>query len=152
LKTGHSLKNHRRYSPGAIWIARSLIALVLFWNLLAAFQFMLHPQHYVPSFQVEGVPGQTAIIGVGILFVMWQVPYAFALYHPIKFRISLWQALIMQTIGVLGESILLTTIPSEYQTLRGSILRFILFDAAGLLLLIGALLLAQHQIHHEVHN
>jgi hypothetical protein len=51
----------------------------------------------------------------------------------------------MQTIGVLGESILLTTIPSEYQTLRGSILRFILFDAAGLVLLIGACILSSYR-------
>jgi hypothetical protein len=135
-----------------IWVARSLIGVVLFWNLLAAFQFMFNPQRYISSFQVEGLPGQTAIIGFGILFLMWQVPYIFAFIHPIRFKNSLWQALIMQTIGVLGESILRFTIPNEYKLLRGSILRFIIFDSIGVLLLIGARLLARHQIHHEVHN
>jgi hypothetical protein len=66
---------------------------------------------HTPLFQVESVPGQTAIIGYGILLLMWLVPYIFAFIHPIKSKISLWQALIMQTIGVLGESVLQTTIP-----------------------------------------
>ena len=98
------------------------------------------------SFQVEGIPGQTAVIGFGILFLMWQVPYVFALLHPVKHKTSLWQALIMQTIGVIAESILLTTIPPDYLLLRSSILRFIIFDGAGVLILIGALFLTMHLV------
>lgn len=135
-----------------IWVARSLIGIVLFWNLLAAFQFIINPQRYIESFQVEGIPGQTAIIGFGILFLMWQVPYIFAFIHPIRFKNSLWQALIMQTIGVLGESVLLTTIPGSYHILRDSILRFILFDGAGFLILIFALLIVHHQSNWKSRN
>jgi len=125
--------------------ARLLIAIVLFLNLQASFLFMLTPDAFVPAFQLEGVPGRTAVVGYGILFLMWQVPYVFALLHPVKFRVSLWQALIMQLIGTVGESILLATIPGEYELLRGSIQRFIMFDAAGAVLLLGAILLIWQQ-------
>jgi hypothetical protein len=139
----------RQNNPRQVWVARLLIAVPLFWNLQAAFKFMLNPQLFISSFQLEAVPGRAAIAGYGILFLMWQVPYFFALLHPVQFKISLWQALIMQTIGVVLESILLTTIPLEYALLRGSILRFIIFDAAGVVILLGALLLIKgQQFHH----
>jgi hypothetical protein len=132
-------------NPWQVWAARLLIAVVLFWNLQAAILFMLSPETFVSAFQLEGVPGRTAVAGYGILFLMWQVPYVFALLHPVRFKISLWQALIMQVIGAVAESLLLLTIPWEYQLLRGSILRFMLFDAAGVLLLLGAILLVRQQ-------
>jgi hypothetical protein len=47
----------------------------------------------------------------------------------------------MQFIGVLGESLILVSIPLGYSVLHTSILRFITFDAAGVILLIGAVLL-----------
>jgi len=133
-------------APWRVWAARTLIAIVLFWNLQAAFQFMLRPQQFISSFQLEGIPGQTAVIGYGILFLMWQVPYVFALLHPVKYKTSLWQALIMQIIGVIAESILLATIPGDYLLLQSSILRFIIFDSAGFLILIGALFLVRHLV------
>jgi hypothetical protein len=132
-------------NPRPIWIARLLIAIVLFWNLQAAVQFITNPATFAPSFQLEGVPGRAAVSGYGILFLMWQVPYVFALLHPVRFRISLWQALIMQAIGVTGETILLFTIPGEYQLLRGSIIRFTIFDGAGILFLLGAVWLIRYQ-------
>ena len=83
--------------------------------------------------------------GYGILFLMWQVPYIFALLHPARFCVSLLQALIMQAIGLIGESILLSTIPANFQLLRGSILRFIIFDGAGVLILLTAVWVIWHQ-------
>lgn len=134
-----------RTNPRPVWVARLLVAIVLFWNLQAAVQFMFNPAAFVPSFQLEGVPGRAAVAGFGILFLMWQVPYVLALLHPVRFIISLWTALIMQTIGVVGESLLLSTIPLEYQLLRGSIIRFIIFDGAGALILLAALILVRYQ-------
>jgi hypothetical protein len=72
---------------------------------------------------------------------MWQVPYFFALLHPVRFKNFLCQALIMQTIGTVGETILRTIMPGEYQLLRRSIQRFIMLDVAGVVLLQGAILL-----------
>ena len=138
----------RYNNPWQTWMARLLIAIVLLWNLQAAFQFMLRPEAFAPAFQLEGVPGRAAVAGYGILFLMWQVPYVFALLHPVRFKISLWSALIMQTIGAVAESILLTSIPGEYQLLRASTLRFIIFDGAGVLLLLGALWATRHFPYH----
>jgi hypothetical protein len=147
----HILFN-RQNNPWQVWVARLLIAMVLFWNLQAAFQFMLRPQLFVYAFQLAGVPGRAAIVGYGILFLMWQVPYLFALLHPVKFKVSLWQALIMQIIGVVGESLLLFTIPGEYQLLRGSIMRFIIFDGAGVLILLGALIMLKGQAYNPINQ
>lgn len=58
----------------------------------------------------------------------------------------------MQTIGVVAESILLSTIPLDYALLRGNILRFIIFDAAGVVILLGALIIIKGQNDFECMN
>lgn len=93
------------------------------------------------GFELSGVPGKAAVMGVGILFLMWQVPYFFALADPFEHKISLISAVIMQTIGVVGESVLNSFIPYQHAVLRSSINRFIIFDAAGLALLVAAWLI-----------
>jgi len=49
----------------------------------------------------------------------------------------------MQTIGLLGESIIYLSLPLVHDLLRALISRFIVFDALGLLLLILAALLTR---------
>ena len=119
-------------------LPRLLIFLVLAMNLQCAFAYILNPMPYVAPFELSGEAGRAAIIGIGILFVMWQVPYVFALAHPLRNRRSLLEAVLMQAIGLVGETLLLRSIPMVHTTLRASILRFIIFDAAGLLLLLAA--------------
>jgi hypothetical protein len=80
-----------------------------------------------------------------VLFVMWNVPYLVALWHPRRNRVSLWEALVMQLIGLIGESAILLFLPAGYAVLRASILRFIAFDAAGVVMLGAALLLTRNQ-------
>lgn len=127
-----------------IWIARILVGLVLLSNLYAAVSFLLAPNDYAPGFELKGEPGRVVVLGTAVLFIMWQVPYVFALVHPLRQHTALTQAAIMQGIGLAGETWILQGIPEAHSTLRGSILRFIVFDAAGLLLLILALLLVHH--------
>jgi hypothetical protein len=69
---------------------------------------------------------------------MWNVPYLVALWHPVRYRISLYEALAMQTIGLVGEAIIYLTLPMIHIALRTSVLRFIVFDGLGLLLLVLA--------------
>lgn len=123
-----------------IWLARFLIAIVVAWNLQAAGVFFLAPGRFAPAFELGGVPGEAAVRGVAVLFVMWNVPYLIALWHPLRHRLSLWEALAMQSLGVLGESYIYTTIPAAYPALQESILRFVAFDSAGVVLLAAALL------------
>ncbi len=117
---------------------RVLIFLVLAMNLQCALAYILNPMPYVAPFELSGEPGRAAVIGIGILFVMWQVPYVFALVHPLRNHRSLVEAVVMQAIGLVGETLLLITIPLTNSVLRASIFRFIIFDAAGLLLLLAA--------------
>ncbi|MEI7849514.1 MAG: hypothetical protein WCK35_27195 [Chloroflexota bacterium] len=64
------------------------------------------------------------------------MPYLVAFWQPIRHLTSLKEALIMQTIGLSGETDLLFSLPTGHTLLHSSILRFILFDSAGLVLLI----------------
>ena len=119
-------------------LPRLLILLVLAMNLQCALAYIFNPLPYVAPFELSGEPGRAAVVGIGILFVMWQVPYVFALVHPERNRRSLLEAILMQAIGLVGESLLLRSIPLAHTALRASILRFIIFDAGGLLLLLTA--------------
>ena len=122
----------------AITSTRILVGLVFLWNVQCAVTFLLWPERYAPSFELTGAVGNAMIQGLGVLFLMWNVPYAVALWHPFRYYISLYEALVMQTIGLLGESAIYLGIPFAHETARGSVIRFILFDAVGLLLLIIA--------------
>jgi hypothetical protein len=120
--------------------ARLLIAVVVAWNLQCALAFFLHPAAFAPGFELTGIPGGAAVRGFAVLFVMWNIPYLLALWHPLRHRLSLFEALAMQFVGVIGESLILFSIPTGHAALHASLLRFILFDGAGVVLLIGALL------------
>jgi hypothetical protein len=122
-----------------IWISRSLIATVVFINLMAAIEFMAQPQVYAPGFELEGEPGAAMIQGMGLLFLMWNVPYLVALLHPAKHFVSLIESVAMQAIGVAGESALLLTLPGSHPQIQSSVTRFILFDGGGLIFLLAAL-------------
>ena len=121
-----------------LWLTRGLIALVTAWNLQAALLFILWPERYAPGFELTGIPGTAAVRGTGILFLMWNVPYVVALWHPYKYKLALVMALVMQLIGLVGESVILFNLPDGHTLLRASIMRFITFDAIGLVLLLGA--------------
>jgi hypothetical protein len=122
-----------------LWISRILIGLVLLDNLQAAVFFITKPDGFAAAFDLAGPAGIAAMRSTGILFLMWCVPYTFAAVHPIRFRISLIEACIMQTIGIVGESFLLIKLPAELVNIPSSLGRFIIFDAAGLILLLIAL-------------
>lgn len=127
-------------------VARTLIGLVLIFNLQAAVYFVFDPAPYAAGFELSGVVGEKAVQGMGILFFMWNVPYVFALLNPVTHRISLISAIIMQAIGFIGESILWMTLPHGHTILESAILRFMVFDSLGLLALIIAWLLTRRSI------
>jgi hypothetical protein len=125
-----------------IWAARLLIAVVVAWNLECALVFWFNPGIFAPGFELAGIPGAAAVRGFAVLFVMWNIPYLVALWHPQRHRLSLWEALAMQTVGVVGESFILFSLPAGHAILHASLLRFITFDASGVVVLLGAVLLA----------
>ena len=127
----------------SIWIGRALIGVVLVVNVQSAILFLWQPEKYAPGFQLSSVEGFAAVRGIGLLFLMWNVPSFVALLDPLKHRVSLFAALMMQTIGVFGESLIYLSLPSGYATLQNSISRFILFDSLGLALLLMAVLVTR---------
>lgn len=129
----------KREGSSRVWVARLLIGAVTVMNIQAAVQFMLRPQDYAPGFEMRGVPGAAMMQGLGLLFLMWSIPYLFAAVQPVKNFISLVSAVIMQFIGVTGESLILLRLPGEHPQITSSVTRFIIFDGAGLVVLLGAL-------------
>ena len=127
----------------SLLLARLAIVPVFLWNLQCAFAFLLWPDRFAAGFELSGTPGEAAVRGIGLLFLMWNVPYAVALWHPIRHRVSLYEATAMQAIGLLGETLIWLGLPPTHSVLRDSLLRFIAFDGAGLLLLLLAIWLAR---------
>ncbi len=118
-----------------IWITRLLIGIVTAWNLQAAFAFIFTPSGFVRAYELSGTAGEAAIRGVGVLFLMWNVPYLFAVKDPIRYQLALTFALLMQFIGLSGETYIYFTLSADHAMLGNSILRFIVFDGVGLALL-----------------
>jgi hypothetical protein len=119
------------------------VGLVLLDNVECAAAFLLNPEIYLAGFGLSGVVGASMVRGMGILFLMWNVPYAFAFLHPAKRAVSLYEAVIMQGIGLAGETWLSTLIPASQDLIRQTLQRFILFDGAGLAALLLAVLLVR---------
>jgi len=115
-----------------------LIGVVLVINVQSALVFWLSPGLFAPAYELSGVPGDAAIRGLAVLFLMWNVPYVVALINPIQHRISLYEAIVMQGIGLIGESLILWGLPHKNIILRESIWRFIIFDGCGLVALVVA--------------
>jgi hypothetical protein len=97
-----------------------------------AVRFIFHPELFSPGFELSGMPGAAAVRGMGVLFLMWNVPYIVALIHPRRHRISLYEAIAMQAIGLAGETLILRSLPETHPVARQSVMCFILFDAGGL--------------------
>jgi hypothetical protein len=125
-----------------VWVSRLLIATVTLMNLQAAFLFLLRPGDFAYGFEMTGTEGEAMMRGMGLLFLMWNIPYIFAAIHPSRNFISLIEASIMQFIGVAGETLILLGMPREHPLIEASVKRFILFDGSGFVFLIIALLLA----------
>jgi len=130
-------------SKNRLWLARALIGIVLFFNLQCALAFLWQPQTYMAGFGLGGESGRGMTRALGLLFVMWNVPYVFACVHPIKYRISLIEAVIMQAIGLAGETWILFSGNYQSAMIQSSVERFILFDGIGLVLLILAFALTR---------
>jgi len=119
-------------------IARILIGLVFLVNTQCALVFLFNPSPYMVGFGLEGIVGEQIVRALGLLFMMWNVPYAFALANPEKHRISLIEAVIMQAIGLVGETSILLIGGPYPSPIESTLIRFILFDGIGLVFLIIA--------------
>ena len=132
-----------------LWIARILVSFVLIVNVQSALTFLLSPTRYAPAYELGGSAGAAVIQGFGVLFLMWNVPYFVAAWHPKRYRLVLIICIVMQAIGLLGESYIQWGLPLEHSILRNSIMRFIIFDGSGLVALLLAAWLTRRLIRNE---
>ena len=124
-------------------MARILVGLVFLANIQCALVFLINPSSYVYGFGLEGAAGEQIVRALGLLFVMWNVPYAFALANPTKHRVSLIEAVVMQAVGLIGETGILLIGGPYPLPIENTLTRFILFDGIGLGLLLIALWLVR---------
>lgn len=124
-------------------ISRGFILIVLFLNVQCAFQFLFSPERYVYGFELADEPGRIVVQGMGVLFLMWNIPYLFAAFDPSKYFISLVESVIMQGIGLAGETALYFSLAGAHLPLRITAMRFIAFDTGGLLVLLFALFMVK---------
>ena len=130
-----------------IWVARVLVALVFAINVQCALQFILWPGAYTGAYQVEGASAEVMVRTVGICFLMWNATYPPIIARPDRYRVLFGVVIAQQTIGLVGESLLLATLQPGLEILASSIMRFVIFDAAGLVLLAIAFALSKPRVN-----
>ena len=133
----------------AKWLVRLAFAAVFAVNVQCAVQFVLWPEGFSAAYELSGVAGEAAVRGIGIAFLMWNVTYPAVIVDPERFRALGWVVLVQQLVGLVGESCLLLTLPTGHDLLASSVLRFVAFDGAGLVLMGIAWALALATSHTE---
>ena len=104
-------------------------------NVQCAIFLFFFPEQYTGAYELGGIPGKAAVQGLGVAFLMWNATYPLVIIEPEKHRTLYAVVLAQQTIGLIGESIILSSLPEGYAILSASILRFIQFDAGGLVIM-----------------
>jgi hypothetical protein len=116
----------------ATWAVRIAYLVVFAVNVQCALGFIAMPDAYAPAYELTGVAGDVAVAGLGVAFLMWNVTYPAVIVSPRRFHALGVVVLIQQVVGLVGESIIYTGLPSGHELLADSIARFITFDAFGL--------------------
>jgi len=120
---------------GTMWFARIVVIIVFIFNLQCAFSFIFWPDAYVASYELSGVPGRVVIRAMGILFLMWNATYPPVIWNPQRHRLIFGIVVGQQAIGLIGETFLWLSVQATNVVLAGSLMRFIIFDGIGLVLM-----------------
>ena len=119
----------------ATWAVRVCFAFVFAVNVQCALGFALTPEAYMGAYELAGVPGRVAAQGIGVAFLMWNCTYPPVIASPSRFFPLAAVVLVQQVVGLVGETVILTQLPAGYETLAASVVRFIGFDAFGLVIM-----------------
>ena len=103
-----------------------------------AVQFVLWPEAFASAYELSGTAGSVAVQGLGVAFLMWNATYPLVIVHPASHRTLYCVVLVQQAIGLVGESMILASIPEGHALLAASIARFVAFDGAGLVIMAAA--------------
>lgn len=112
---------------------RVAYAAVFALNVTCALQFAFDPAGYVAAYQLEGPGAEAAARGMGVAFLMWNATYPLFVARPSSHAALGAVVLVQQLIGCVGEAAILLSLPATgCEVLAASIVRFVVFDAAGL--------------------
>ncbi len=118
-------------------IARVCYTVVFISNMYCALAFIFNPDPYVGSYELSAASGGIAAIqGMGVVFAMWNVTYPFYIVNPLKQKTLGIVIIVQQIVGLVGELFIKTGLDKKQSVLEESIMRFVWFDFAGLILLI----------------
>jgi len=117
------------------WIARIAVGVVFIVNVQCALGFVVDPGAYAAAYELAGVPGEVAVRGLGVAFLMWNVTYPLVIWRPQAHRTLFGVVLVQQLVGLVGESAIALMLPAGHAVLADGIGRFIAFDAFGLVLM-----------------
>ena len=134
----HEEKGPRTPSRASQWGVRLAYAIVFVLNVSCALSFIFSASSFAPAYELGGVAGEAAVQGIGIAFLMWNATYPAVIASPVRFRQLGAVVLAQQVIGLVGETALLLSLPAGHAVLAAGILRFIVFDAGGLMAMVAA--------------
>lgn len=117
------------------WICRICFTIVFIVNIHCAISFIVDPGPYAWNFGLRGDSGNFAVRGLGIAFLMWNATYPVFVAFPNRFKVVGGIVLAQQIIGLIGESLLLSYLPAASFLFAASIMRFVYFDAFGLVIM-----------------
>lgn len=120
---------------GALWALRIAFAIVFIINVQCALSFVIWPASFTAAYELEGVAGNAAVQGIGIAFLMWNATYPAFIAQPQRFNVLGWVIIAQQIVGLIGETALFMSLPVGHEILASSVMRFIVFDAAGLVIM-----------------
>lgn len=130
--------------PWRLWCARAAVGLVFALNVSCALQFIIWPDSSALAYGLPPTPESAAMAaGMGVAFLMWNVTYPAVIANPLRFKVLYVVVLAQQLVGLLGESLIwwrLVAAGLESGLMAQGIMRFIAFDAAGLVLMLLAFL------------
>ena len=128
-----------------VWISRLCVSAVFAVNMYCIVHFIFWPERFISAYELTGVPGVAALQGIGVAFLMWNVTYPLVIVRPDKHRALFAVVLAQQLVGLIGETYILLTLPESHAVLASNLIRFIVFDAAGLVLLTTGFFLSRPQ-------
>lgn len=131
-----SLRSADINSRRSAWTARVVVAIVFVLNMSAALAYVIQPSRYAAGYELEGVAGRVVVQAFGILFLMWNTTYPLVIVNPVRYRSLFTVVLVQQSIGLLGETLLLLSLPPGHDALYRTGIRFIVFDGLGLLVML----------------
>lgn len=135
MTTETNTDSAKRSGAWRLWVARIFIFAVFACNMQCVYSFMVHPEDAIAAYQLAGLGAEPVARSIGISFLLWNCTYPLPIFKPDRYRTIFGIVVFQQAIALLLEIWLLFTLGPEQQILANAIIKFIRFDAPGIVLL-----------------